>query len=111
MAKFSFILSSPIIILAAAYEIIKRKGETSYGIGLALVRITRAILKDENSVLPVSNLVNGYLGIKDVYLSMPAIVNKRGVKEVLNIKLDKKEEQLLINSAKVLKKIISDSGL
>ncbi|OGF52223.1 MAG: L-lactate dehydrogenase [Candidatus Firestonebacteria bacterium GWA2_43_8] len=95
----------------SAYEIIKRKGETSYGIGLALVRITRAIIKDENSVLPVSNLVNGYLGIKDVYLSMPAIVNKRGVKEVLNIKLDKKEEQLLINSAKVLKKIISDSGL
>jgi len=98
-------------VKSSAYEIIKRKGETSYGIGLALVRITRAIIKDENSVLPVSNLVNGYLGIKDVYLSMPAILNKGGVREVLDIKLDSKEEGQFINSANVLKKIIKDSGL
>ncbi|OGF49289.1 MAG: L-lactate dehydrogenase [Candidatus Firestonebacteria bacterium RIFOXYA2_FULL_40_8] len=98
-------------VKSSAYGIIKRKGETSYGIGLALVRITSAIIKDENSVLPVSNLINGYLGIKDVYLSIPAIVNKGGVREVLDIKLDSKEEGQLINSANVLKNIIKDSGM
>jgi L-lactate dehydrogenase len=95
----------------SAYEIIEKKGETSYGIGLALVRITRAILRDENAILPVSSLVNGYLGIKDVYLSLPAIVNKKGVRQVLTIKLNEKEEKALKNSASVIQKVIKESGL
>ena len=95
----------------SAYKIIERKHETSYGIGLALVKITEAILKDQNSILPVSNLVNGYLGIKDVYLSLPAVVNKDGIREVLNIGLNKKEENELIFSAEAIKKVIKASGI
>jgi L-lactate dehydrogenase len=95
----------------SAYEIIEKKGETSYGIGLALVRITRAILHDENAILPVSTLVDGYLGINDVYLSLPAIVNRNGVRQVLNIKLNQEEEQALKNSASVIKKVIKEVGL
>jgi L-lactate dehydrogenase len=68
----------------SAYQIIERKGETSYGIGLALVRIAQAVLNDENTILPVSNLIDGYLGVRDVYLSLPAIVNKTGVRQALN---------------------------
>ncbi|MCM8797763.1 MAG: L-lactate dehydrogenase, partial [Candidatus Omnitrophica bacterium] len=49
----------------SAYKIIERKNETSYGIGLALVRITEAILNNENAVLPVSSLVKEYLGVND----------------------------------------------
>jgi len=94
----------------SAYKIIERKGETSYGIGLALVRITRAILNNENSVLPVSSLANGYLGVEDVYLSLPSIVNKTGVKQVLSVELSPQEEEAFKNSASTLKKIISEIG-
>lgn len=90
----------------SAYKIIERKRETSYGIGLALVRITEAILKDENSILPVSSLVQGYLGISDVYLSLPSIVNRSGVREVLNIELDEQEKDNLKHSAQVIKDVI-----
>ncbi len=95
----------------SAYEIIEKKGETSYGIGLALVRITRAILHDENAILPVSSLIEGYLGIKDIYLSLPAIVNNNGVKQVLGIKLNPEEEQSFKNSALAIKKVIKEVGL
>jgi L-lactate dehydrogenase len=88
-------------------RIIERKGETSYGIGLALVRITEAILNDENAILPVSCLVDGYLGIEDVYLSLPSIINKNGVEQVLKIKLDEEENAALQNSAKVIKEAIN----
>ncbi len=95
----------------SAYKIIERKGETSYGIGLALVRITEAIINDENAILPVSCLVNDYCGINDVYLSLPSIVNKKGVESVLNIELDGNEQNLLKNSAIVLKRVIKKVGL
>lgn len=95
----------------SAYEIIERKGETSYGIGLALVRITRAILNDENSILPVSSLMHGYLGMEELYLSMPAIVNKTGVQKVLEIKLSDAEEKALRHSAEVLRKAILQAGI
>lgn len=94
----------------SAYKIIERKGETSYGIGLALVRITRAILNDENSILPVSSLAKGYLGVEDVYLSLPAVVNRGGIKQILNIELSPQEEEAFKNSAATLKKVISDIG-
>ncbi len=94
----------------SAYEIIEKKGETSYGIGLALVRITRAILRDENAILPVSSLVDGYLGINDVYLSLPAIVNRNGTRKVLNIKLNLEEELSFKNSASVVRKVIKEVG-
>jgi len=90
----------------SAYKIIERKGETSYGIGLALVRITEAILNDENAILPVSSLIEGYLGIKGVYLSLPAVINRKGIREVLKIELSPEEKQAFINSAYSLKAII-----
>lgn len=92
-------------------RIIKRKGETSYGVGLALVRITEAIVNDENAILPISCLVDGYLGVKDVYLSLPAVINKLGVRQVLNIKLNAQEKTSFQNSAKVLKEAIQQLNL
>ncbi|MHA1996416.1 MAG: L-lactate dehydrogenase [Candidatus Hodarchaeales archaeon] len=89
-------------------KIIKRKGETSYGIGLALVKITEAILNDENSILPVSCLVKGYSDIHDVYLSLPAIITKNGVKKVLEIKLNNQEQDLLKKSANKIKQNIDE---
>lgn len=90
----------------SAYEIIERKGETSYGIGLALTRITKAILNDENTILPVSVLIEDYLGINDVYLSLPTILNKKGVSKILKINLDDDEQKKFIKSAETIESII-----
>lgn len=90
----------------AAYEIIEAKGATSYAIALALVRITEVILRDENSVLPVSILMKDYYGINDVCLSLPAIVNRGGVERVLRLELSAKEQAQFKHSARTLKGII-----
>lgn len=77
----------------SAYEIIKKKGNTSYGIGMCLVRITNAILNDENAIITVSALD------KDTYISSPCIINSKGLKRRLKIDLNK-EEQVLYNKSK-----------
>jgi len=90
----------------AAYKIIEAKGATYYAVALALVRITEVILRDENSVLPVSTLINDYYGISDVCLSLPSIVNRNGVEQVLKIELSTKEQAQLKHSAETLKGIL-----
>ncbi len=95
----------------SAYKIIERKGETSYGIGLAMVRITKAILKDENAILPVSVLVENYFGVNDVYLGLPAVLNKSGVKSVLKLDLSDEEQLEFKNSSNAIKNIIKQVGL
>ncbi len=86
----------------AAYEIIKRKGSTYYGIAMALQRITNAILKDEEIILPVSN----YDQENDVYISTPCILGKNGVKERIFMDLDKQEEEKLTHSISIIKNAI-----
>jgi L-lactate dehydrogenase len=98
-------------VKSSAYEIIERKHETSYGIGLALARITQAMVADENAILPVSTLVQGYLGVSDVYLSLPSVVNKNGVAKVLGIELNDKEQASFLRSAEAVKKVIKEAGL
>jgi L-lactate dehydrogenase len=95
----------------SAYKIIEKKGETSYGIGLALARITQAVINDENAVLPVSSLVSYYYGVNDVYLSVPAVVNRTGVREILHIDFNAEEEESFRSSAAAVKKVIKDAGL
>ncbi|MHB9154440.1 MAG: L-lactate dehydrogenase [Endomicrobiales bacterium] len=95
----------------SAYKIIERKGETSYGIGLAAVRITQAILEDEDAILPVSSLIDDYLGVRDVYLSLPVVLDRGGVREVLRLGLDKEEEQAFVRSARAVKDVIKEIGL
>lgn len=86
----------------SAYEIIKRKGATYYGIGMCLVRITSAILEDKKIILPVSS----YDKNNDVCISTPAVVNKTGVQEKIFIPLNKEETEKLTNSIKVIKEAI-----
>lgn len=90
----------------AAYHIIDRKGATYYGIGMCLVRITKAIFADENSILPVSCLMEGQYGQSDLYLSTPAVVNRTGIKEVIEIDLNETERQMLEKSAAVMREMI-----
>ncbi|OLS13137.1 MAG: L-lactate dehydrogenase [Promethearchaeota archaeon CR_4] len=90
----------------AVNQIIDPKGETSYGIGLALTRITSALLNDENSILPVSSLLEDYYGISDVYLSLPTLINEEGAKRVINMQLSPKEQDYFRESAATVKKYI-----
>ncbi len=87
----------------AAYEIINRKGMTNFGIGMALARITKAILNNENSILPVSCLLNHQYGQSEIYMSVPAIVNEKGISKVIELDLDKNERALFERSAEALK--------
>lgn len=87
----------------AAYQIINLKGATYYGIAMGLVRLTRAILRNENSILTVSTLANGSYGLDDVCIGLPAVVNRQGIREIIELDLDEKEKALLAKSADVLK--------
>lgn len=95
----------------AAYEIINRKGYTNYAVALAVTRISEAILRDENSILTVSSLLNGEYGIEDIYLAVPTVVNRSGASKVLDIPLSDDESNKLKASAKILKDCINDSDL
>lgn len=88
----------------SAYHIIDYKGSTYYGIGLSLVRISEAILRNENSVLTVSTLLQGEYGIKDICLSVPCIVGSSGVSSIITARLDIAEQRALESSADVLRK-------
>ena len=97
-------------VVNAAYEIIKKKKATYYGIGMALNRIVRAILDDENSILTVSTyLEDRKYGQNDVYIGVPAIINENGVRELLKLDLTKEEQEKLNNSCNLIKKMREDS--
>lgn len=92
----------------SAYHIIDAKGSTCYAIGLALVRIVGAILRNEHSVLTVSVFVNGEYGLRDVCISVPCIVSQTGVERIIVGKLTKEEMTALHDSASVIKQNIAE---
>ena len=88
-----------------AYEIINRKGATFYGVATALMRISRAILRDENSVLPVGAPSNGEYGLKDIYIGTPAVVNASGIERVIEVPLNDREKKAMADSAAALAEV------
>lgn len=91
----------------AAYHIIQRKGATYYGIAMGLVRLTKAILHNENSVLTVSCYCEGQYGENDIYIGVPAIVNREGIREIVELPLNEKEKEQFAKSSKILKDILT----
>lgn len=87
----------------AAYQIIEKKGATYYGIGMCLVRITNAILGDENAIITVSN----YDEDNDLFIGLPAIINSDGVKKKIYIELNEDETKKLQNSIDIIKEAIN----
>lgn len=83
----------------SAYFIIDKKGFTNFGIGVCLVKITNAILGDENTIISVST----YNKEHDLYISSPAIIGRNGIKETMKLNLTDDEKQLFLNSVKTLK--------
>ncbi|MCL6457922.1 MAG: L-lactate dehydrogenase [Gorillibacterium sp.] len=88
----------------AAYQIIKLKGATYYGIALGLAKLTKSILRDERSILTVSARPQGEYDLEDIYIGLPAVVGRSGIKEILYIDLNEEEKKQLHHSASVLRK-------
>ena len=95
----------------SAYEIIRRKGATYYGIAMAVGRIAACIVKDERAVLPVSVVLSGQYGLEGLALSIPSIVGRNGLKEILEIPLSGEERQALDASARQMKAAIASLSL
>ena len=90
----------------AAYEIIDKKRATYYGIGMALNRLVKAVLNDENAILTVSTYQNGEYGQEGLYIGVPAIINKDGVKEILELKLNDEDQAKFNHSCEIMKENI-----
>lgn len=91
----------------SAYHVIDYKGATYYAVGLALVRIVSAILRNEHSVLTVSTVLEGEYGLEDVALSVPCIVSQEGIDRVMAAALPPEEDAALQASASILKEAIA----
>ena len=93
----------------AAYEIIEKKGATFYGIAVALARITKAIVNDESSILPLSVYLDGEYGQEDIFIGAPTVINRQGIQHVIEIPLTDAEMDKMIHSASTLKQILNDA--
>lgn len=92
----------------AAYEIIEKKKATYYGIGMALTRLVKAVLNDENSILTISSYLDHEYGQNGIYIGVPAIINKNGVKELLELKLNKEDQEKFDHSCEIMKENIKN---
>lgn len=93
----------------SAYEIIAKKRATYYGIAMSVVRICRAIVMNEQTILPVSSMMHGAYGIEGIALSMPAIVGENGVETQVPIVLSEEEQAALLASAEALQAVAASA--
>ena len=98
-------------VRTSAQVIIEAKKATYYGIGMALTRITKAIFQDENSVLTVSSMLCGEYGEQDVTIGVPTIVNRNGIKDILELNLNDEEVEKFKNSCETLRKFYNELEL
>lgn len=98
-------------VRTAAYKIIEAKKATYYGIGMAMARLTKAILSNENSVLTVSAIMRGEYGQSGVFIGAPCIINQNGVQRILPLSLTAEENQKFSDSCQLLKKTYEDLEL
>jgi L-lactate dehydrogenase len=87
-------------------EVIKKKGGAGFAVGLSITDVINSIALDQRRILPVSSLVNGLYGIRDVAISVPTVVGRAGVLNQIEIDLWPKEKTGLTNSARVLRETI-----
>lgn len=93
----------------AAYEIIEKKGATFYGIAVALARITKAILNDESSILPLSVYLDGQYQQEDIFIGAPAVINRQGIQHVIEMPLTDAEQAKMNHSAETLKEVLRNA--
>ena len=94
----------------AAYKIINGKGATNYAIAMSGVDIIEAILRDSNRILPVSSMLKDFHGISDVCMSVPTLLNRKGVNTAINTPVSDRELAALKRSAETLKETAAQFG-
>jgi len=90
----------------AAAKIIQAKGATYYAIGVVISQLVQTILQDQRSVLPLSVPIEDYYGQSHLAVSVPCIVGRSGVEQILKIQLSDSEQKLFIQSCEVIKQFI-----
>ena len=103
--KDEFMEKTYVNVRDAAYEIIEAKGSTYYGVAMGLARITKAIMSNQNAVLTVSARLEGEYGHDDLYIGVPAIINKDGIREIIELPLNDVETQQFSKSVETIKNI------
>lgn len=93
----------------AAQNIISKKGATFYGIATALARITKAIFNDEHSILPLSCYLRGEYGQEDIYIGVPAIINRQGIAQVIEMDLNESEQNKMDLSSDTLRNVLDEA--
>lgn len=93
----------------AAYEIIEKKKATYYGIGLSLNRLVGAILNNENAIMTVSVYQNNEYGKSGLYIGVPAIVNREGIREIIHLPLNEVDQGKFDTSCDNLMEIIRET--
>lgn len=93
----------------AAYEIIAGKGCTEFGIGVGLTEIVKTILHNERKILPATTLLNDEYGQTDVFASVPVIMSKDGIEEIIEINLTDNEKEKFNNSCNIIRSYIEKS--
>jgi L-lactate dehydrogenase len=92
---------------ASGAEVIKKKGGAGWAVGIAIREVVHAVLLNKKALLPVSSLVQGTYDIRDICLSVPSVVSRKGVEQHIEIKLWPKEQMALQQSARALKETLS----
>lgn len=87
---------------AGGWKILGGKGSTEFGIGASIAEVVRAIFHDENRILPVSVLLDGEYGQHDVYASVPAVLNKDGIADIIELNLTSEEQEKFDASCKTM---------
>src|SRR5699024_5172013 len=95
----------------SAPKVLEGKGATFYGIGLGLARLTEAIRRDENVILPVSAYLEGEYGCKDLYIGVPSILSNKGVKDTIELTLTDEVHSLFYKSLQIIKNNINQLDL
>jgi len=98
-------------VVTAGKEVIQRKGATFYAVSLSVARIAEAVLDDEKSLITVSSYIEDFGGISDVCLSLPAVIGREGIREILPVSLDETERRQLEASAETLKGMLRELGV
>ena len=97
-------------VVSAGKEVIQRKGATFYAVSLSVASIVEAVLDDEKRLITVSTYIERFHEISDVCLSLPAVVGREGIREVLAVALDDTEREQLQKSAAGLRAMLAELG-
>lgn len=95
----------------AGFEVFKHKGRTNYAVALAAAEIIECIITDAKHTLPVSLQVDGFLGVSDVCLSLPAVIGGNGIERVLHPRLNGREQGEFLHSAEVVRRVIASAAV